>query len=414
MSDTCISSPELSYLKRDKKRKILIITRVHNSNGGSITSVDKVIDFVKHVPEFCDVLLCIGVSDLEESAKYINVLKKECEQYKNNNSSSAIHILDVRPWGLLTHSLNVAVGFAVTNSYDLILFMSIELQTTKKLVQTLETYFEGHRAETTNAKTADGNISTSKTLMSTNTTLVVGPSLPGHDFYFKDHDFSLSREDKVNHNCVAHELSSSIDASSSEVSSDSSSVSLPLRGRTCPWNTMAMWDVQKLSLTGFPLIGDGGFYNKCYEDEESGGESSKGHNHHDSITNVATTERNGSNQAHKSINIDSSQNATKKSETDNPTLSDNKVFIKGGVEEVSAVSLLQKIHPEYKAILLDATEGIDYIWNVDNFKSNDGKQNKARKSWHESKMASKDERPLLQMQLMGIRMGQVYHIKNIE
>ena len=30
-----------------------------------------------------------------------------------------------------------------------------------------------------------------------------------------------------------------------------------VRGRTVPWNTLAIWKVDYLSLTGFPLIGDG-------------------------------------------------------------------------------------------------------------------------------------------------------------
>ena len=30
-----------------------------------------------------------------------------------------------------------------------------------------------------------------------------------------------------------------------------------VRGRTVPWNTLAIWKVGFLSLTGFPLIGDG-------------------------------------------------------------------------------------------------------------------------------------------------------------
>lgn len=30
-----------------------------------------------------------------------------------------------------------------------------------------------------------------------------------------------------------------------------------LRGRTCPWNTFAIWSLSKLSVVGFPLIGDG-------------------------------------------------------------------------------------------------------------------------------------------------------------
>lgn len=30
-----------------------------------------------------------------------------------------------------------------------------------------------------------------------------------------------------------------------------------VRGRTIPWNTLAIWKVGFLALTGFPLIGDG-------------------------------------------------------------------------------------------------------------------------------------------------------------
>lgn len=39
-----------------------------------------------------------------------------------------------------------------------------------------------------------------------------------------------------------------------------------LRGRTCPWNTCAIWDVKKLSVLGFPMVGDG-----IYGDRSSGG-----------------------------------------------------------------------------------------------------------------------------------------------
>ena len=30
-----------------------------------------------------------------------------------------------------------------------------------------------------------------------------------------------------------------------------------VRGRSCPWNTFALWIVESLSLTGFPPVGDG-------------------------------------------------------------------------------------------------------------------------------------------------------------
>ena len=38
---------------------------------------------------------------------------------------------------------------------------------------------------------------------------------------------------------------------------------LPLTGRTCPWNTFAIWRVQELGLIGFPLIGDGTADNRA-------------------------------------------------------------------------------------------------------------------------------------------------------
>ena len=38
---------------------------------------------------------------------------------------------------------------------------------------------------------------------------------------------------------------------------------MPLTGRTCPWNTFAIWRVQELGLIGFPLIGDGTADNRA-------------------------------------------------------------------------------------------------------------------------------------------------------
>ena len=49
-------------------------------------------------------------------------------------------------------------------------------------------------------------------------TLVVGPALDGHEF-------SLGEN--------------------------------ALRGRTCPWNTAAVWNLKAISLVGFPMICDG-------------------------------------------------------------------------------------------------------------------------------------------------------------
>jgi len=35
-----------------------------------------------------------------------------------------------------------------------------------------------------------------------------------------------------------------------------------LRGRTCPWNTFAIWNVDILALIGFPTIADGTMMNR--------------------------------------------------------------------------------------------------------------------------------------------------------
>lgn len=87
-------------------------------------------------------------------------------------------------------------------------------------------------------------------------TMMVGLALPGHDFHHPE-----------------------VGQTSAEVE---------LTGRTCPWNTCAVWSVDKLSLSGFPLVGDG-----FRQDRKA-----------------------------------------------------------GGVEEVSAIAFLQTIHPHFKAKLV--------------------------------------------------------------
>jgi hypothetical protein len=62
---------------------------------------------------------------------------------------------------------------------------------------------------------------------------------------------------------VSADIISSSSSSSSFASSSTFSEQIPLkalvpvRGRTVPWNTFAIWDVNALGTTGFPLIGDG-------------------------------------------------------------------------------------------------------------------------------------------------------------
>jgi hypothetical protein len=110
-----------------------------------------------------------------------------------------------------------------------------------------------------------------------------------------------------------------------------------LTGRTTPWNTFAVWSVRHLALTGFPMIGDG-------------------------------------------VGADRAM---------------------GGVEEVSAINLLQKVNPELKAVLVRFTSHA-VQWNT---RFDDPE----RQKYHDRKMQSKNERPAKQMAILGIAPGQVFH-----
>ncbi len=75
-------------------------------------------------------------------------------------------------------------------------------------------------------------------------------------------------------------------------------------------------------------------------------------------------------------------------------------------QEVSAIALQQLIRPELRVVLMrfEGSGGKDLAWNT-NF---DGDQQ--RQAYHDKKMASKDERPGIQIGRLGIPPGKVHHI----
>lgn len=122
---------------------------------------------------------------------------------------------------------------------------------------------------------------------------------------------------------------------------DQQSVEVELTGRTCPWNTCAVWRTDVLSLSGFPLIGDGFRTNRKA----------------------------------------------------------------GGVEEVSAIALLQSLHPHLKAKLVLCDDLANWETTF---------EDPIRQKYHEDKMKSKEERPRLQLQAWGTlsSTGRVLHIRD--
>jgi hypothetical protein len=108
-------------------------------------------------------------------------------------------------------------------------------------------------------------------------------------------------------------------------------------GFNSPWNTLALWNIEKLGLTGFLSISSG--------------------------------------------NIDD---------------------IDGGIEEVVAISLLQKLKPQnMKAKVIDLPS---VVWDTD-------WDSKQREEYHKQKMDSKQKRSLCQLSKLGIEAGSVEVIK---
>lgn len=114
-----------------------------------------------------------------------------------------VEIIPMLHWGSFVPALNAIISTAATRfqAASLLILQSLEIQVDAASVHFLQTHFE------------------------VGEDLVVGAALPGHNF---------------------------------QPNSDSEpSALLELNGLTTPWNTLALWDLARLALIGFPLIGDG-------------------------------------------------------------------------------------------------------------------------------------------------------------
>lgn len=128
-------------------------------------------------------------------------------------------ILQVTPWGNFTPALNALTMWACQNQIDygntVIMFISAETCITRK--------------ETIDALTCHMD----------RDTLVVGAALPGHDY--KGYKTTKSTTKVIEATNIHNDEPQQIE----------------LNGRTCPWNTLAIWNLNKLALAGFPLVSEG-------------------------------------------------------------------------------------------------------------------------------------------------------------
>jgi len=183
-------------------RPLVIGTRIHLGNA-SVPPSDEELETT--ISSFLSTVSCSGairaaiaVDPIEKIKGYDlpSTVKSTVEKLR---SEIEIDIFPVSPWGKFVPALNALVAWGCTNQAEQILFISAETALTAESIGALRSHMDEN-------------------------TLVAGAALPGHKY----HD-----DEKK----------------SSEV--------VELDGRTSPWNTVAIWNLSKIALTGFSLLAEG-------------------------------------------------------------------------------------------------------------------------------------------------------------
>eukprot|EP00980_Cylindrotheca_fusiformis_P007326 scaffold1525_cov142-Cylindrotheca_fusiformis.AAC.126 len=175
-------------------KKLVVATRLHLGKATSAQSKEKLQDVLRNFDSLA--------RTVEGATKVIAVdSTPKIEGYDFVDAirealpvDSETTILPVTPWGTFTPALNALVTYAVNLEADMIMFVSAEIKVSDQTIYDL-----------------------CQRVIEDEDTVVAGAALPGHTY---------------------------------------SAGNVELNGRTCPWNTLAVWNLQKLSLTGFQLCSD--------------------------------------------------------------------------------------------------------------------------------------------------------------
>ena len=278
-----------------------------------------------------------------------------------------IHVLPVTPWGSFVPALNATVLYAKNQlDGDLLMFVSAEVDASSRTIATLCTYVL--HGITLRRNAVVGNKGSNDNLHHANV-FVAGAALPGHDYqggneghHIVDDSGSTSSTVEV---CSVH---------ATNATSTTEAKIVPLSGRTSPWNTLCVWDIQKLSLVGFACISDIG--------PNAGVEE---------CAAIAILE---------TLLSSSSSSAS--------ILPPPTQFTP--MQQQHQRQQPQQSSPAVASVLPDAVACLvkvdDIRWDTtDSFKNDEG-----RKQWHDQKMKSKNERPQWQLEQLNLLSGVVVHL----
>lgn len=306
-----------------------IATRIHVGQSTHLPNIDNLKDtlitFAHLAREVGASLAIVAVDATPKFTDYdfVATVKDICcrieKDYEGNVLLSEgvmprIAVIPVTPWGKFVPALNAIVTYCADMFIPRLLMISVEVKLTLAAMEALQS-----------------NMNDSEEGCET---LVVGATLNGHEHHALD---------------ALASTSSTIPQPTMISTPNRVIKEVKLTGRTTPWNTCALWDVQKLALTGFLLVSEGLHFNPSNDNDGSGSR------------------------------------------------------LEGGVEEVVTIATLQRIlGPKKACAKLVHIPSIS--WETDNFNNDAG-----RKEWHEHKMNSKITRAQAQLALLGLNDGVVIH-----
>ena len=224
--------------------KVVVATRLHNRQATHPMTEDAVRHRIESFADICkmsDAVQGIIAVDAEDT-NLIQQVNKEIGKL-----STPMAALPITPWGRFVPALNALIGYAASlqTMPDVILFVSAETTATRQGIQVMLNQMLDHpdKGDSALPRLRASKVAETEEPKLSNSTLVVGALLQGHDYQKK-----AEREGSPEEKAIQK---------------------VELNGRTTPWNTLAVWNLRKLATTGFLLLSEG--YLTSSDDEPSYG-----------------------------------------------------------------------------------------------------------------------------------------------
>lgn len=193
--------------------RILVATRLHTNAASSMPSMASLREFLAHfrgaLADHAGLQHGIAVAvgaDGPRGGELVAQAQAEVDEANRSAGgpwSPRAVALPVAPWGNFLPGLHALLAHAAGNGYDRILYASLEARIDAADLETLGSVLDAGPGGQ----------------------LVAGAALAGHAFHVRPGEAVGCR--------------------------------VPLNGITTPWNTLALWDVDKLAHFGFPAVADG-------------------------------------------------------------------------------------------------------------------------------------------------------------